>query len=56
MSNYKPDYKRAPDLGENNVEILEGLGYSEDDIKSMVEEGTISEARGPKNEKPEVVK
>ncbi|MBR2673693.1 MAG: formyl-CoA transferase [Aeriscardovia sp.] len=56
MSNYKPDYKRAPDLGENNVEILEGLGYSEDDIKGMVEEGTISEARGPKNEKPEVIK
>ncbi|MBO7665304.1 MAG: formyl-CoA transferase [Aeriscardovia sp.] len=56
MSNYKPDYKRAPDLGENNVEILEGLGYSEGDIKGMVEEGTISEARGPKNEKPEVIK
>ena len=56
MSNYKPDYKRAPDLGENNVEILKGLGFSDSDIKDMVANGTISEARGPKNAAPEVIK
>ena len=56
MSNYKPDYKRAPDLGENNKEILTGLGFSESDIEGMVKDGTISEARGPKNAAPQVIK
>ncbi|MBO6097990.1 MAG: CoA transferase, partial [Aeriscardovia sp.] len=56
MSNYKPDYKRAPDLGENNKEILTGLGFSESDIQGMLADGTISEARGPKNAAPEVIK
>lgn len=36
MSNYKPDYKRAPDLGENNEEILKSLGYDNEQIKDLL--------------------
>lgn len=37
LSNYKPDYKRAPDLGENNKEILSSLGYDPDQIEKLTE-------------------
>ncbi|MBP2058282.1 formyl-CoA transferase [Lactobacillus colini] len=56
MSNYKPDYKRAPDLGENNKEILESLGYNADQIQDLVEKGVISKAKGPKNPRTQVIK
>lgn len=56
LSNYKPDYKRAPDLGENNVEVLSALGYDADEINDLVEKGVISKARGPKNPRREVIK
>jgi crotonobetainyl-CoA:carnitine CoA-transferase CaiB-like acyl-CoA transferase len=32
---------RAPALGEHNAEILSSLGYSDDDIESLADEGTI---------------
>ena len=56
LGNYKPDYKRAPDLGENNVEVLSALGYDADEINDLVEKGVISKARGPKNPRREVIK
>jgi formyl-CoA transferase len=56
LSNYKPDYKRAPDLGENNKEILSSLGYDPDQIEKLTEEGVISKAKGPKNPRTEVIK
>lgn len=56
MSNYKPDYKRAPDLGENNNEILSDLGYTEDQIKGLEKDGTIIPAQKPKNPRREVIK
>lgn len=56
LSNYKPDYKRAPDLGENNKEILESLGYTDDQIAEMADKGVISKAQGPKNPAVKVIK
>ena len=56
LSNYKPAYKRAPDLGENNDEILADLGYDATQIADLVEKGVISKARGPKNPRREVIK
>lgn len=56
LSNYKPDYKRAPDLGENNKEILASLGYDPDQIEKLTEEGVISKAAGPKNPRTQVIK
>ena len=41
MSNYTPDYKRAPKLGENNSEILTALGYSADQIAALEAKGVI---------------
>lgn len=35
FSNFTPDYKRAPTLGENNVEILTSLGYTQAQIDQM---------------------
>ncbi len=55
LSNYAPDYKRAPDLGENNVEILTALGYSEDQIQAMVANGTLQEPTTPHNPAVKVV-
>lgn len=54
MSNYVPDYKRAPDLGENNEEILTGLGYTAEQIQAMLADGTISAKKTPSNPKVEV--
>ena len=34
MSNYAPDYQRAPKLGENNEEILKSLGYTDEQVVS----------------------
>lgn len=56
LANYKPDYKRAPDLGENNKEILASLGYDPDQIEKLTEEGVISKAQGPKNQRFQVIK
>lgn len=35
------EYKRGPLIGENNVEILKSVGYSDEQIKQMVEEKAI---------------
>lgn len=56
LANYKPDYKRAPDLGENNKVILASLGYDPDQIEKLTEEGVISKAQGPKNPRIQVIK
>lgn len=42
MSEYPVEYnKAAPDLGENNDQILEDLGYSKEDIENFKENGVI---------------
>ena len=56
LANYKPDYKRAPDLGENNKEILASLGYDPDQIEKLTEEGVISKVATPKNPRVQVIK
>ncbi len=33
-----PDYKKAPLLGENTVEVLQGLGYSDSEIEALIGE------------------
>lgn len=48
MSNYTPDYQRAPKLGENNEEILTALGYTEDQIKDLTAKGIIGSNDGVK--------
>lgn len=48
MSNYAPDYKRAPKLGENNEEILSDLGYTADQIKDLSAKGVIGSNDGVK--------
>ena len=56
LSNYKPEtYDRAPDLGENNKEILTELGYDADQIEDLVNKGVISKAKGPKNPRVHVI-
>ena len=34
-----PPYEKAPLLGENTEEVLRGLGYADDEVKAMVDEG-----------------
>ncbi|TJW10845.1 formyl-CoA transferase [Parvibacter caecicola] len=46
MSNYTPDYKRAPKLGENNSEILTALGYSAEEIAALEAKGVIGSNNG----------
>ena len=41
MSNYAPDYQRAPKLGENNEEILKSLGYTDEQIADLATKGVI---------------
>ena len=48
LANYKPDYKRAPNLGENNVEILKGLGYTDEQIAQLEQAGVIGSNNGVK--------
>lgn len=48
MSNYAPDYKRAPKLGENNEEILKSLGYTDDQIAELASKGVIGSNDGVK--------
>ena len=55
MSNYKPTYKRAPDLGENNKEILSSLGYDSEQIEELVK-GVISKVEKPHNPRTKVIK
>ena len=56
MSNYKPTYKRAPDLGENNKEILSSLGYDPEQIEELVAKGVISKVEKPHNPRTKVIK
>ena len=35
FSAFEPVYKKAPALGENNVEVIGELGYSEEEILAM---------------------
>uniref|UniRef100_UPI0026F4057B CoA transferase n=1 Tax=uncultured Adlercreutzia sp. TaxID=875803 RepID=UPI0026F4057B len=55
MSNFKPDYKRAPDLGENNAEILEGLGYTADQVQQFTEQGVLEAPATPHNPAVKVI-
>ncbi|WP_251197757.1 formyl-CoA transferase [Anaerotardibacter muris] len=48
MSNFAPDYKRAPNLGENNEEILTALGYTADQIKELETKQVIGSNNGVK--------
>lgn len=41
FSNFTPEYKPAPALGENNEEILTGLGYTADQIAQLQKDGVI---------------
>ena len=55
MSNFKPDYKRAPDLGENNAEILESLGYTADQVQQFTESGVLQAPETPHNDAVKVI-
>ena len=55
MSNFKPDYKRAPDLGEHNQEILESLGYTADQVSQFTQNGVLQEPQTPHNAAPKVI-
>ncbi len=39
----KPEHIRGPLLGENNVEILKSIGYSDEQIKQMIAEKAIAQ-------------
>ena len=41
MSNFTPDYRRAPKRGEHNAEILESLGYPDEQIARLRADGVI---------------
>ena len=56
MSNYKPTYKRAPDLGANNKEILSSLGYDPEQIEELVAKGVISKVEKPHNPRTKLIK
>ena len=36
-----PEYRRGPLIGENGPEVLKELGYSDDEINAMLENGTL---------------
>ena len=46
FSNYTPEYKRAPKLGENNNEILTALGYTKEQIAELAQKGVIGSNDG----------
>ncbi len=48
MSNFTPDYRRAPKLGEHNAEILHALGYDDDRIAALLHDGVIGGNDGVK--------
>ena len=56
LSNYKLVYNAAPNLGENNKEILSSLGYDPDQIDELVEKGVISKEKAPSNPRTQVIK
>jgi crotonobetainyl-CoA:carnitine CoA-transferase CaiB-like acyl-CoA transferase len=35
--------RHPPALGEHTIEVLEGVGYSQEEIKSLIEEGTVQQ-------------
>ena len=37
----KVEFQRAPNIGENTFEVLLKLGYSDEEIKSMKENGSV---------------
>ena len=55
MSNFKPDYKRAPDLGEHNAEILESLGYTADQVDQFTKAGVLEAPQTPSNPAVKVI-
>lgn len=55
MSNFKPDYKRAPDLGEHNQEILEGLGYTAEQVEQFTNSGVLEAPQTPSNPAVKVI-
>jgi formyl-CoA transferase len=56
MSNFKPDYRRAPDLGEHNAEILESLGYTADQVQQYTQAGVLEAPVTPHNPAVQVIK
>lgn len=53
MSGFTPEYRRAPKLGENNVEILTSLGYTAEQIEELKANGVIGSNDGvPADLKP----
>ena len=48
FSNYTPEYKRAPKLGENNEEILTALGYTAEQIAELKAKEVIGSNDGVK--------
>jgi crotonobetainyl-CoA:carnitine CoA-transferase CaiB-like acyl-CoA transferase len=46
--------RHAPLVAENTVEILRELGYSDDDIASLVADGAAGVARDRRDESPDV--
>ena len=56
MSNFKPDYQRAPDLGEHNAEILESLGYTADQVQQYTQAGVLEAPTTPHNAAVQVIK
>lgn len=37
------EIKRGPMLGENTVEIMQKVGYGEDEINALIAKGTVSQ-------------
>lgn len=46
MSGFSPEYRRAPKLGEDNAEVLSGLGYSDKEISELEAAGVIGHGDG----------
>ena len=42
FSNYEPNYGPCPELGGNTEEILKGIGYTPDQIRSFAKNGTTA--------------
>ena len=48
MSSYQPVYGPAPELGGNTEEVLQELGYTEDQIVAFAKNGTTAPVAAPK--------